>query len=531
MTLHASLTEKLLTLLLAKLVNFVPEGGIWMNTQRPEWNDANNALVGKGLSVVTLCYMRRTLLFCKDLFQQSGLSTVSIRSQVQQLYAKISQILTHYQDVLQGSFSDEQRRMVMDDLGQAGSDYRQDYYARGLQQEFTDVAVSELMTFFDLVQRYVDHTLHANKREDDLYHSYNILHLGDGVASIGYLYEMLEGQVAVLSSKLLSGEESLKLLESLRRGPLYCAEQHSYILYPDRDPLGFLEKNRILPEQVSGLRLVEELVEARDHTLFIPDVDGNYHFNGSIRNGKDVRRALELLSKQQAYAELVAAEAGKIEALFENVFRHAEFTGRSGTFFAYEGLGSIYWHMVSKFLLAVQETILRTRSGPASAALIERYADIRKGLGFNKSPAEYGAFPTDPYSHTPKDQGAKQPGMTGMVKEEILTRQGELGYSIADGRIVFDLLLLDRKELLEAASTFPYWSLDGQPCRMELPSGSLAYTICQVPILLRASAEVCIEVHWTDGRIQKIEGLTLEPVTSRHIFERDGLIHHLVVSC
>ena len=38
----------------AKLANFVPEGGIWMNTQRPEWNDANNALVGKGLSVVTL---------------------------------------------------------------------------------------------------------------------------------------------------------------------------------------------------------------------------------------------------------------------------------------------------------------------------------------------------------------------------------------------------------------------------------------------------------------------------------------------
>ncbi|MCK7481714.1 MAG: hypothetical protein M0C28_34500 [Candidatus Moduliflexus flocculans] len=52
--LHANLAEKLLTLLLAKLVNFVPEGGIWMNTQRPEWNDANNALVGKGLSVVTL---------------------------------------------------------------------------------------------------------------------------------------------------------------------------------------------------------------------------------------------------------------------------------------------------------------------------------------------------------------------------------------------------------------------------------------------------------------------------------------------
>ena len=45
---RSRLAEKLLTLLLAKLVNFVPEGGIWMNTQRPEWNDANNALVGKG---------------------------------------------------------------------------------------------------------------------------------------------------------------------------------------------------------------------------------------------------------------------------------------------------------------------------------------------------------------------------------------------------------------------------------------------------------------------------------------------------
>ena len=68
--LHRSMAEKLLTLLLAKLVNFVPEGGIWMNTQRPEWNDANNALVGKGLSVVTLGYLRRYIAFCRDLLSQ-----------------------------------------------------------------------------------------------------------------------------------------------------------------------------------------------------------------------------------------------------------------------------------------------------------------------------------------------------------------------------------------------------------------------------------------------------------------------------
>ena len=66
---HVTLSEKLLVLLLAKLVNFVPEGGIWMNTQRPEWNDANNALVGKGLSVVTLGYLRRYVVFWLSLLE------------------------------------------------------------------------------------------------------------------------------------------------------------------------------------------------------------------------------------------------------------------------------------------------------------------------------------------------------------------------------------------------------------------------------------------------------------------------------
>ena len=96
-------------------------------------------------------------------------------------------------------------------------------------------------------------------------------------------------------------------------------------------------------------------------------------------------RSLNALKNQPQYAELVQADTAKIEALFENIFRHAEFTGRSGTFFAYEGLGSIYWHMISKLLLAVQETIIRTRSEPSTPALMDKYADIRKGLSFNKT--------------------------------------------------------------------------------------------------------------------------------------------------
>ena len=40
---------------------------------------------------------------------------------------------------------------------------------------------------------------------------------------------------------------------------------------------------------------------------------------------------------------------------------HTRFTGRSGTFYGYEGLGCIYWHMVSKLLLATQEQEQRFR--------------------------------------------------------------------------------------------------------------------------------------------------------------------------
>ncbi len=224
--------------------------------------------------------------------------------------------------------------------------------------------IPELAAFLNLALGYIDHSLRANQRRDHLFHAYNILHLDYQQASIHHLYEMLEGQVAILSSGLLSGEESLALLESLRHSPLYRPDQHSYILYPDRKLPGFLEKNCLTLSQVSHLALVSELVKAQDKTLLIRDESGNYHFNGQFHNIKDVGRSLDALRSQPQYSDLVKAEAAQIEALFEAVFHHDEFTGRSGTFFAYEGLGSIYWHMVSKLLLAVQETIQRTRSEP-----------------------------------------------------------------------------------------------------------------------------------------------------------------------
>jgi hypothetical protein len=525
--LHANLTEKLLTLLLAKLVNFVPEGGVWMNTQRPEWNDANNALVGKGLSVVTLCYLRRTIVFWKGLLAQNDLTTVQVSIEIQNLFSQIFDILRKSKETLAGSFTDASRRAMMDALGQAGSEYRWNYYSNGLSGGIAHLKVSELAAFLDLTQQFVEHTLRANKRSDNLYHAYNILHLDDGMASIGHLNEMLEGQVAILSSGLLSGGESLALLESLRKGPLYCADQHSYILYPDKTLPGFLVKNTMTSEQVSGLELVFELVKANDKTLLVKDVEGNYHFAGQLRNVKDVTRALDALPRR--FTELAQREAEKIKALFEDIFRHDEFTGRSGTFFAYEGLGSIYWHMVAKLLLAVQETVLRCRLEPGAPALLACYADIRQGLSFNKSPALYGAFPTDPYSHTPAGQGAKQPGMTGLVKEVILSRQAELGLSIDNGKMAFDALLIDRREFLQAPAVYYHRDVGGREQKLNLGAGSLAYTVCQTPVVIETGSEEGITLHFSDGTLQTVQGTVLDEVNSRHIFLRDGRIHHLVV--
>ena len=78
----------------------------------------------------------------------------------------------------------------------------------------------------------------------------------------------------------------------------------------------------------------------------------------------------------------------------------------------------------------------------ADPALVDRlracFHEIRDGLGLHKSPALYGAFPVDPYSHTPGFTGVQQPGLTGQVKEDVITRRWQLGVrvrQVANGTI------------------------------------------------------------------------------------------------
>ena len=234
------------------------------------------------------------------------------------------------------------------------------------------------------------------------------------------------------------------------------------------------------------------------------------------------------------YADEVAAERTFVLDLFEAMFDHRSYTGRSGTFYGYEGLGSIYWHMVSKLLLAVNETyfwaVERGTSDEVLAELAEIYYDIRAGIGSHKNPAVYGAFPTDPYSHTPGNAGAQQPGMTGQVKEDILARWGELGVTVDDGQIVFHPVLLRKAEFLTEPTTFAYFDVTGEPNSLALEGDSLAFTYCQVPVVYRLSDTPSITITDVDGTTTAQEGLALDAATSAMLFERLGKVAKLEVA-
>jgi hypothetical protein len=371
-----------------------------------------------------------------------------------------------------------------------------------------------------------------NKRNDSLYHTYNLISYDAQTVQVAHLSEMLEGQVAVLSSGFLTAEQSLSVLDALEKSSLYRPDQNSYILYPNKNLPKFLLKNTIEKKSAENSILLKKLLE--DGNLFIieKDIHGELHFNGNFRNANDVEAALKKLDHR--YATLVEKEKALILKIFEEVFRHKEFTGRSGTFFGYEGLGSIYWHMVSKLLLAVKETCISAIEQQADKAIIDgliaHFYNINEGIGVHKTPQVYGAYPTDPYSHTPFNKGAQQPGMTGQVKEDILSRIGELGVQMKAGKLVFQPNLLHKNEFLQRETQAGFVLVNGSTKNVTLEKDSLAFTICQVPVIYTIGAADQIEVLFTDGHREILSSNELSAAISDKIFKRTGEIAELKVN-
>lgn len=529
---HVNFIEKIVALVLAKMSNFIPEGGIWMNTQRPEWNDANNALVGNGVSMVTLCYLRRFLDFLSLVMEESSVTEVTISEELATFFQRTNDGLKKNQHFLSGALSDTNRKTVLDALGIAASDYREHVYQHSFSGQQQVVSLTDVKTFTNLCLTWLDHTIRANKRNDNLYHSYNLMTVdGDDKVSISRLSEMLEGQVAVLSSGYLTAKESLATLNALKTSKLFRHDQSSYLLYPNKDLPGFLKKNVIHPDLIAKCELLKSLAKNNNRTIVEQDVNGAFHFNGNFRNAADLKHALDRLDSQ-TYSNS-EADQKEVLQIYEKVFNHKAFTGRSGTFFGYEGLGSIYWHMVSKLQLAVQECCLKAIDTRESDELIDRlvshYYEINEGIGVHKSPALYGAFPTDPYSHTPATKGAQQPGMTGQVKEDILSRLGELGVGVKGGLLHFRPAMLRKSAFLREPKTITYIDVNKVEVELAVETGSLFFTYCQVPVIYKIADENSITVLHRNGSTTSSASLELNASESAKVFGRTGMVTQLTV--
>jgi hypothetical protein len=185
-------------------------------------------------------------------------------------------------------------------------------------------------------------------------------------------------------------------------------------------------------------------------------------------------------------------------------------------------------------LLATQELYLKAvQTGENTDTLRDLgnlYYKIRSGLSSDKTPEQYGAFPYDPYSHTPYKRGAQQPGMTGQVKEEIITRMGELGCIINSGKLIFNPKLLKISEFLTESATFSYVDVNQSMCKLDLNQNQLAFTYCQVPIVYELkNIKQNISVLYANNKIEKINGDSLSKEISAELFSRSGKIKEIRV--
>ena len=317
----------------------------------------------------------------------------------------------------------------------------------------------------------------------------------------------------------------------MRESPLYCEKRNSYILYADKQLPHFLDYNQVSLKSAQSIGLLSTMIESNDSRIIEGSPDGCYRFNSELRNRFELKERLDSLKSETSLTALIEADEEALLDLYEATFNHKEFTGRSGSMFAYEGLGSIYWHMVSKLMLAVQEIALENTQDPAYDQLVSAYYDVQNGLGFRKKAADYGAFTADAYSHTPSFAGAQQPGLTGMVKEGVICRFNELGVQFNQGTIAFKPELLKRSELLAHSVSIDCILPNKSVQTVAVPEKGLLFTITQTPIVYKVTdaTEPSLEIVRSDGSVDHQEGAILNAEDSESLLSRQTKILSITV--
>jgi hypothetical protein len=120
--------------------------------------------------------------------------------------------------------------------------------------------------------------------------------------------------------------------------------------------------------------------------------------------------------------------------------------------------------------------------------------------------------------------------MTGQVKEDVISRFGELGVEVNNGLISFNPIMLRDQEFLKDDETFRYVNLSKQLSELLVKKDSLCFTYCQVPVIYSKSSDKNITINFIDGKSVIVQGNELDNDSSKSIFNRENIIKHINVS-
>ena len=71
--------------------------------------------------------------------------------------------------------------------------------------------------------------------------------------------------------------------------------------------------------------------------------------------------------------------------------------------------------------------------------------------------------------------------------------------------------------------------IDGEDKNIELPINSLAFSICQVPVIYHLGNKNEVKIYFKNGNVENSSEFTIPNTTSESIFLRKGEVSHLEV--
>ena len=122
--------------------------------------------------------------------------------------------------------------------------------------------------------------------------------------------------------------------------------------------------------------------------------------------------------------------------------------------------------------------------------------------------------------------------MTGQVKEEVLSRFGELGVRVDGGAVRFQPKLLRSREFVSDPRQFRFLDIEGNWRELTLRPSSLAFTWCQVPIVYRLNKtdKPALTLVFEYGMTETLPSLSLPDSVSAELFQRSGHIRRIDVN-